>query len=133
MHSILDRLYSYNLSNDYIINETDICPICLEKVSTDTKSMRIPCHSVCVNCADAWLQIKKQCPMCRSPDVDKIKNKISESNKIIGYKLTQGLLNMVSCLEEKHNLSIDKHHGIIVVTCYTCLHAPVVFLHGGFF
>ena len=114
---IYDNIYYYRTS----IEQIDTCPVCLGEVSPETKSIRIPCHSVCVTCADAWLNIKKQCPMCRSTDVDTIEKKYSQSNEIIGYKLTQGLLNMTSCHEKGHNLRIEKPHGIIVVTCRTCI------------
>ena len=119
--------YNYPLTREDVILEENqgeeqlpICPVCLGNVSDEERSSRISCHSVCVECADSWLDIKKECPMCRSLDVDKIDIYIEEDYIIInGCKVTPRFYNLPSCRENGHMLTIEKPFGV-VVTCHTC-------------
>jgi len=49
-------------------SKDDICPICQDDESTDTKWCEVNnCkHKFHKKCMDEWLKVQKTCPMCRS-------------------------------------------------------------------
>jgi len=86
------RIMLQNVENEKI-DESNCCPICLENIckSEEIVKMNVCCHQFHKNCALSTLEIKEECPICRSNVYDDIELIESYKNKKKVYSVSSNI------------------------------------------